>query len=523
MAGRTRQPSATSNFGVSGREGHDSTAFYARFETPEFSEDTAINAPNHLNEILVGDSRSMTDIPDASVALVVTSPPYFAGKAYEEDMTRGEVPSSYLEYLGMLKATFAECVRVLEPGGRIAVNVANLGRKPYRSLSADVISILQDDLRLLLRGEIIWIKARAAGGNCAWGSFQRPSNPVLRDLSERVIIASKGRLDRALNPSARAKAGLPDTSTLSRDEFLDFTTDLWEFPPESATRVGHPAPFPVELPERLIQLYTYRGDVVLDPFMGSGSTAIAAQRLGRSYLGYELDERYAQAARERIKLALQSGERKLPSLSPTARVASLQAGADTPADTAAPDTTVEALMASGVKATDLALHQVTAAGFSDISTRTKLSCGVEIDITATDHAGLQWYFRVCGGYSSASPGLRKADSVWKLLGEASALAASEGSGASKRFVVLATEGPSPQGKAAAALKAVLGSAQPTLHSVLLLGTAETQAVLSSLARPIDSRSAPGTTSAKTSAAKKRSATKAAPKPHPKKRSASTPA
>jgi DNA modification methylase len=210
-------------------------------------------------------------VADGSVALVVTSPPYFAGKQYEEELERDGVPSSYLDYLQLLTDVFAESVRKLEPGGRIAVNVANLGRKPYRSLSADVIRILQDDLGLLLRGELIWQKAEGASGSCAWGSFRRAANPVLRDLTERVVVASKGRFDRARDPRRRAAEDLPHVSTLPVDDFMTLTLDVWSIPPESARRVGHPAPFPVELPEQLIRLYTYRDDLVLDPFMGSGS------------------------------------------------------------------------------------------------------------------------------------------------------------------------------------------------------------------------------------------------------------
>jgi hypothetical protein len=185
-------------------------------------------------------------------------------------------PASYTEYLAMLSSVFGVCAEALEPGGRMAVNVANLGRKPYRSLSADVIRILEEDLGLLLRGEIIWQKAKGAAGNCAWGTYQKPGDPVLRDLTERVIIASKGRFDRAIPPAVRAQRGLPSEATIFRDEFLEATTDVWEIAPESARRVGHLAPFPVELPQRLIDLYTYRDDVVLDPFMGAGTTAVAA-------------------------------------------------------------------------------------------------------------------------------------------------------------------------------------------------------------------------------------------------------
>ena len=151
----------------------------------------------------------MDAVADGSVALVVTSPPYFAGKQYEEELEREGVPSSYLEYLELLTDVFAECVRKLEPGGRIAVNVANLGRKPYRSLSADVIRILEHDLGLLLRGELIWQKADGANGSCAWGSFRSAANPVLRDITERVIVASKGRFDRAPAPSSAPPKGCP--------------------------------------------------------------------------------------------------------------------------------------------------------------------------------------------------------------------------------------------------------------------------------------------------------------------------
>ena len=107
----------------------------------------------------------------------------------------------------MLRDVFAECRRVLEPGGRIAVNVANLGRKPYRSLSADVISILQDDLGMLLRGEVVWQKGKTSSGSCAWGSFAKAGNPVLRDITERVVIASKGRFDPRDQPSAARNNG----------------------------------------------------------------------------------------------------------------------------------------------------------------------------------------------------------------------------------------------------------------------------------------------------------------------------
>ena len=295
-----RRSTATSSFGVSKRESHDASGFYARFTSPILSPDCSIGAGRELDKLIVGDARRMPEVPDASVALVVTSPPYFAGKEYEAALGEVGVPATYLEFLDLLRDVFAECARKLEPGGRLAVNVANLGRRPYRSLSADVIGILQDDLRLLLRGEIIWMKQRGSSGSCAWGSFQKAANPVLRDLTERIIVASKGRFDRAVGAKDRARDGVPSESSMTREDFMENTLDVWEIPPESASRVGHPAPFPVELPSRLIELYTYRGDLVLDPFAGAGTTAVAALRAGRHYAGYDLDEGYIRLAEGRL-------------------------------------------------------------------------------------------------------------------------------------------------------------------------------------------------------------------------------
>lgn len=308
---RRRRSTATSSFGVSRREGHDASAFYDRFPVPEISEDSAVVRPSCLDRLWVGDAREMDrygDIADSSVALVVTSPPYYAGKEYEEAIGEGHVPASYIEYLEMLHDVFAECVRKLEPGGRIAVNVANLGRKPYRSLSADVIDILQNRLKLLLRGEVIWQKARGASGSCAWGSFRKAANPVLRDVTERVVIASKGRFDRAVTRDKRIAAALPSENSIGASDFMEATMDIWEIRPASATRVGHPAPFPVALPQRLIELYTYRGDLVLDPFVGSGSTAVAALRTGRHYVGFDTDRNYIDLAEQRLAAERSQGD-----------------------------------------------------------------------------------------------------------------------------------------------------------------------------------------------------------------------
>ena len=189
--GRVRRPTSTARFGSSRRESHDASAFYERFVAPELSNEVLVVPPKKLDHIYKRDARKMGNVDSNSVALVVTSPPYFAGKEYEESLGKGGVPATYFDYLTLLHEVFEECKRVLEPGGRIAVNVANLGRRPFRSLAGDVTNILQD-LGLLLRGEVVWWKGRAAGGSCAWGTFQRPSNPVLRDVTERSDHRQQG-------------------------------------------------------------------------------------------------------------------------------------------------------------------------------------------------------------------------------------------------------------------------------------------------------------------------------------------
>jgi DNA modification methylase len=297
----------TQPFGTGKRESHDASDFYARFATPELSSDDSLQPCPIADRLICGDARDMADVPDRCVALVVTSPPYYAGKEYEQALGEGHIPASYVEFLTMLRDVFAECRRVLEPGGRLAVNVANLGRKPYRSLSADVVRILQDDLGMLLRGEIVWRKAKGATGSIAVGSYLSAANPVLRDITERIVVASKGRFDRAVPRKERERRGLPFENTITKDEFFAATLDVWEIRPEHARRIGHPAPFPVDLPQRLIHLYTYRNDVVLDPFIGSGSTAVAAVAADRRYVGYDTDAQYVALAEERIARAREAG------------------------------------------------------------------------------------------------------------------------------------------------------------------------------------------------------------------------
>ena len=228
---------------------------------------------NTLNQIFCKSSEDMSELPDNSVHLMVTSPPYNVGKEYDQDATLEE----YLEFLGRV---WREVYRVLVPGGRACVNIANLGRKPYIPLHAFIIRDMLT-LGFLMRGEIIWNKASSSSGSTAWGSWCSPSNPTLRDVHEYILIFSKTGFSRK-NPYKRK-------ATISRDDFLELTKSVWTFPAVSAKRIGHPAPFPIELPQRLLQLYTFEGEVVLDPFMGSGQTAIAALWYNRHYVGYDVD------------------------------------------------------------------------------------------------------------------------------------------------------------------------------------------------------------------------------------------
>ncbi len=281
--------SKTSSFGTTSRIGHDSSAYYASRLYEGLPKESP-PVPDHpfpeeqVNRVIEHSAEQMRELPDNCLHLMVTSPPYNVTKEYDADLT-------LQEYLEMLHRVFAETRRVLVHGGRACINVANLGRKPYIPLT-DYISRLMTGLGFLMRGEIIWHKGAGAGTSMAWGSWKSASNPVLRDTHEYILVFSKGSFRR------RKPAG--KENTISREQFMEWTKSVWTMKPASARKVGHPAPFPVELPYRLIQLYTYRGDIVLDPFLGSGSTALAALQAGRKFVGYEINPEYAALARERI-------------------------------------------------------------------------------------------------------------------------------------------------------------------------------------------------------------------------------
>lgn len=243
--------------------------------------------PRAENGIYCADSRDLSFLPDGCVTLVICSPPYNVQKPYQQhddDLPRDQ-------YLGLLKDVWTECRRVLRPGGRICVNVAGCWRQPYFPLHS-YITMQLEELGFLMRGEIIWDKGASVGVSTAWGSFASPSNPVLRDVHEYILVFSKDSF--RLEPESGAK---PD---IANDRFVEYTRSIWQFPTVSASKVGHPAAFPLELPRRLIKLYSYPGDLVLDPFCGSGTTCLAARELDRRWIGVDIDPRYVFVARQRL-------------------------------------------------------------------------------------------------------------------------------------------------------------------------------------------------------------------------------
>ncbi|MHA1196163.1 MAG: DNA-methyltransferase [Promethearchaeota archaeon] len=286
-----KKRSTTSTFGVSKRESHDSSQFYKsklysgipKPKNVEYIDNSSQISTDVLDHVILGDSRNMKELPDCSVHLVVTSPPYNVSKEHDNDLTLDE-------YLNLLETVFKEVWRVLVPGGRVAINVANVGRKPYIPLHSFIIQMILN-LNFHMRGEIIWDKGASAGISTAWGSFASASNPCLRDVHEYILIFSK--LTNKLGK-------LNKKDSISKKNFIEWSKSIWRFPAESARKIGHPAPFPLELPLRLIEFYSHMGDIVLDPFIGSGTTAIAAIKLKRHYIGYEISSKYYKLAMNRI-------------------------------------------------------------------------------------------------------------------------------------------------------------------------------------------------------------------------------
>ena len=236
------------------------------------------------NKIFNKSSEDMNELVDNCVSLTVTSPPYNIGK--DSDLELNDE-----EYWKMINKVFSETYRVTKSGGRLVVNVANLGRKPYIPFSKYFTEAL-NEIGFIMRGEIIWQKSKGANANFAWGSWLSASNPVIRDIHEYCLVFSK---DSMKNSSG-------GKSTIDKNEFMESTLSIWNITPEKAKKIGHPAPFPVELPKKFINLYSFKDDLILDPFIGSGTTAVASKLLERKYIGYEINKNYIEIANNRLKM-----------------------------------------------------------------------------------------------------------------------------------------------------------------------------------------------------------------------------
>lgn len=258
--------------------------FISKFQDQEFKETIQKNNISKIrNQLFTKSSELMDELVDNCISLTITSPPYNIGKDSDEDLTDDE-------YWKMITKVFEEVYRVTESGGRLVVNVANLGRKPYIPFSKFFIEIITE-IGFLMRGEIIWQKSKGANANFAWGSWLSASNPVIRDIHEYCLIFSKDSM----------KNSSKGESTMEKEEFMESTLSIWNISPARAKKIGHPAPFPVELVKKFINLYSFKNNLILDPFMGSGSTAIASRMLDRDYIGYEINPEYVEIANKRIK------------------------------------------------------------------------------------------------------------------------------------------------------------------------------------------------------------------------------
>jgi len=255
------------------------------------------------HRIIIGDSREMPEVADASVHLVVTSPPYWQLKDYGAEGQIG-FDDAYREYIANLNLVWEECRRVLCPGCRLCINVgdqfaraAHYGRYKVVPIRAEIIRFCER-LGLDYMGAIIWQKVttcNTSGGATIMGSFPYPRNGVIKIDYEFILVFRKP--GRTPPPSPEAKEG----ARLSAEEWNRFFYGHWNFPGER--RSDHLAAFPVELPSRLIRMFTFPGETVLDPFVGSGTTSVAALRLGRNSVGYEINPDFRSLIEQRLREA----------------------------------------------------------------------------------------------------------------------------------------------------------------------------------------------------------------------------
>lgn len=242
-----------------------------------------------INQVHRGDAiELLAGLPSDSVNIVVTSPPYNVGKDYGDYTDDLED----IEYYRFLVEVFESLARVLRPDGRVCWNVPyqmfpESADRPISNWNLSVNAL--EEAGLQYRDNITW-NQNQSDNDTAWGSYKSASSPWLRHQTEAIIVAHNGRWKREA----------PDDSTITGEDFIRSVVDLWSIPTVNR-EYGHPAAFPTELPRRCLKLFSYRNDVVLDPFVGSGTTAVAAKQLEREYIGIDLEQEYVETARKRLR------------------------------------------------------------------------------------------------------------------------------------------------------------------------------------------------------------------------------
>jgi DNA modification methylase len=262
-------------------------------------------------KIYIKSSQNMSEIKDGSVNLVITSPPYWTLKNYENEEQIGTGSSSYEFYINELNKVWKECIRVLAPDGKICINImpflltgkaARFDRRETRLVLDDISNFMHQSNEVYQFGLFIWDKRKIARFS-SFGSYPYPPNIFTTYPYEWITVFSKkGKREKV-------DKEIKDKSKLTTKEWQDWAINsIWEMQPAKAKSEEHPAPFPDELPKRLIKLYSFWGDTVLDPFMGTGTTAKMALTLGRKAIGYELSTEYAALIRRKLTSIGQQGE-----------------------------------------------------------------------------------------------------------------------------------------------------------------------------------------------------------------------
>ncbi len=237
--------------------------------------------------VIINDDFLTTDlIPEESIDLIVTSPPYNVDIHY--GLFKDDIP--YDKYLEFTKEWLEKALELLKPDGRMCLNIPlDKNKGGQQSVYADIVTIAKE-VGWKYHSTIVWNEGNISR-RTAWGSWMSASAPYVIAPVEMIVVMYKKRWKKTSGSKI---------SDITRDEFIEWTNGLWTFPGENRKRIGHPAPFPLELPKRCIKLFSFVGDTVLDPFLGSGTTLVACALLNRMGIGVEIDERYCELAKNRL-------------------------------------------------------------------------------------------------------------------------------------------------------------------------------------------------------------------------------